>query len=263
MNYVATGPIFCRLIAVDRQGYGGSTPAPGRKVRDIADIVEAVLDHRSVDVAAVYGASGGGPHSLATAALLPDRISRAASLAGIGPSFGPGFDYGHGQVPLMREEIVMARASLDASRDFYRRVLANEEEPDIEAGIYSDNDRRIKRFVNEILAPVRNKIERQLGLPEHRFSVEDAYVDDFHSFASPWGFELGSIAVPVRIFHGLSDIMVPPCHSQWLQTQIPNASLELFPNVGHNFEQLMPHIFAWLAQSDTNPGNSPALDAQR
>ncbi|MER9159327.1 alpha/beta hydrolase [Mesorhizobium sp. M0778] len=251
VNYVASGAVFCRFVTFDRQGYGGSTPMPGRKVSDIAAVVKAVLDRLAVEVAAVYGISGGGPHALATAALLPERILRVASLGGIGPSFGPGFDYAVGQVPLMREEILVARSGPDASREYYRRAVSQLNTPEIEKQVYSENDRRIGRFRSEVLAPVRQKIEQQLGLPDSRYSQEDAYVDDFQSFASPWGFELGSIGIPARFFHGLADMMVPPRHSEWLQSQIPNAGLELFPNVGHRLDQLMPHVFAWLVPNET------------
>ncbi|MQX98057.1 alpha/beta fold hydrolase [Sinorhizobium medicae] len=248
VNYVATAPIFCRLIALDRQGYGGSTPAPGRKVKDIAELVGVVMDHLLIERAAVFGASGGGPHALATAALLPDRISRVASLAGIGPSFGPGFNYADNQVPLMQEEMLMARAGRDASRDYYRRVIARDDDPEIAAGLYCENDLRVGRFVTEVYGGIRKHIESRLGLNDQSYSVEEAYLDDFHSFTAPWEFDLASISVPVRIYHGLADIMVPPAHSRWLQSQIPNAELELFPKLGHSFEQLMPHVYAWLAQ---------------
>ncbi|RWI87845.1 MAG: alpha/beta hydrolase [Mesorhizobium sp.] len=245
-KYVATSPVFCRLVTFDRQGYGGSTPKPGRKVSDIAPIVEAVLNHLSLDVAAVYGVSGGGPHALAAAALLPDRISRVASLGGIGPNFGPGFDYMDGQIPLARQEMLAARSDPEALREFYRRYIVTMEMPDVEKEWFSQNDLRVSRFMREVMAPVKKKIEQQLSLHDAEFSQEDAYVDDFQSFASPWGFELGSIKVPVRFFHGLADIMVPPRHSEWLQSQISNAGLELFPNIGHTLSQIMSHVFAWL-----------------
>ncbi|WP_353010060.1 alpha/beta hydrolase [Mesorhizobium sp. M0843] len=118
-------PLFCRLISFDRPGYGGSSPQPGRQVGDIAPIVEAILDHLSVDVAAVFGTSGGGPSALPTAALLPGRISRAASYGGVGPSFGPGgFDFVDGSATLFRAEIEAARKGEKAARECYRNVIA-------------------------------------------------------------------------------------------------------------------------------------------
>ncbi|PZV34411.1 alpha/beta fold hydrolase [Mesorhizobium kowhaii] len=248
VNYVASGAIFCRLVTFDRQGYGGSTPQPGRKVHHIAPMVEAILDHLAVDTAAVYGHSGGGMLALATAALLPSRVSRAACLAGNGPNFGArGFDYADGCSPLMLEEILEARKGPEASRELYQRYVDPKvSDPEHEKLLYSENDRRIMR----LLAPLREKIAQQLALPESLYATEDAYVDDAQSWVSPWGFDLGSMTVPTRIYHGIEDLQVAPRHSEWLQSQIPNSTLELFPHIGHNLSQLMPHIFAWLVGKD-------------
>ena len=70
-----------RLISYDRPGYGGSTPAPGRTVADCADDVRAICAALKIDRLATWGVSGGGPHVLACAALLPDLVVAAASLA--------------------------------------------------------------------------------------------------------------------------------------------------------------------------------------
>ncbi|ASP89440.1 alpha/beta hydrolase (plasmid) [Sinorhizobium meliloti] len=249
VNYVATAPIFCRLVAFDRPGYGGSTPSPGRKVSDVAPVVEAVLDHLAVDRAAVYGHSGGGMLALATAALLPKRILRVACSAGNGPnSSSDGFDYTKGQSRLMREEIIEARKGPQASREFYREVTARLRDPEIKRQLFSANDLRVER----LLAPLVDQIARRLALADTTYSEEDAYVDDAQSWASPWGFDLGSITVPTRFFHGLEDMMVSRRHSEWMKSQVPNSGLELFPHYGHDLAQLVPHILAWLV-SDSLP----------
>lgn len=242
-SYVASGAFFCRLVTFDRQGYGGSTPEPGRKVSDIAPVVESILDHLAIDRAAIYGHSGGGMLALASAALLPKRITSVACVAGNGPNYGKGdFDYADGPSPLMREEIIEARKGPEASREFYRRVIANMRGPEFEQHLYSENDRR----VNRLLDPLKNKISQQLGLAGSSYSEEDAYVDDAQSWVSPWGFELGSITVPARIFFGLEDLMVARQHSEWFKNQIVTADLALFPHFGHSLSPLMPHVLAWL-----------------
>jgi len=249
VDYIASGAIFCRLVTFDRQGYGGSTPQPGRKVVDVVPIVRSVLDHIGADSAAVYGHSGGGMLALATAALLPKRITKAACVAGNGPNFGPGgFDYTQGPSALLREEIVAARKGPLASRDFYRRIVGRLASPDVEAQVRPENDLRIAHF----LKPLTNKIEQQIALPPSPFSVEDAYVDDAQSWVAPWGFELGSITVPTRFFCGLEDLMASPHHSEWMQTQTPNADLMRFPYLGHSLAALMPHVLAWLVSDMLN-----------
>src|SRR5690349_13882072 len=82
-----------RLIAFDRPGYGGSTPYPGRDIAVVAADVVAILDALGVDRFATYGWSGGGPHALACAALLPGPCLAAATIAGVAPFDAAGLDW--------------------------------------------------------------------------------------------------------------------------------------------------------------------------
>src|SRR5215510_6101946 len=74
-----------RLIGYDRAGFGDSTPRPGRIVADVVEDVAAIADALQIERFATWGVSGGGPHALACAALMPDRVAAAASLAGYAP----------------------------------------------------------------------------------------------------------------------------------------------------------------------------------
>nr|WP_231495923.1 alpha/beta fold hydrolase [Cellulomonas sp. HZM] len=80
-----------RLVSYGRPSYGGSTPRPGRDVASAAADAAAVLDAFGVDAAVSVGASGGGPHALACAALLSGRVTAALCLAGLAPL--DGFDW--------------------------------------------------------------------------------------------------------------------------------------------------------------------------
>lgn len=73
-----------RLIGYDRPGYGESSPQPGRTVADCAADVRAICAEVGIDRMAMWGHSGGGPHVLACAALLPGSgdCCRLACLAG-------------------------------------------------------------------------------------------------------------------------------------------------------------------------------------
>ena len=70
-----------RLISYDRPGFGESSPQPGRTAAD----VRAICAELGIDRLVTWGYSGGGPHLLACAALLPDLVTAAASLAGLAP----------------------------------------------------------------------------------------------------------------------------------------------------------------------------------
>src|SRR5438034_7028956 len=82
-----------RLFSYDRPGYGASTRHKGRAVADCAADLDAVCDALDVEHLAVWGISGGGPHALAAAALLPARVVAAASLASVAPYDAEGLDF--------------------------------------------------------------------------------------------------------------------------------------------------------------------------
>jgi len=82
-----------RTVMYARPGYGASTPSPGRSVADAAGDVAAVLDDLSAGEFVTAGWSGGGPHALACAALLPGRCRGVASIAGVAPPTADGLDW--------------------------------------------------------------------------------------------------------------------------------------------------------------------------
>lgn len=85
-----------RVIGYDRPGYGESSPQPGRTVADTAADVRTICTELGIDRLATWGHSGGGPHVLACAALLPDLVTAAASLASLAPFDAEGLDYFEG-----------------------------------------------------------------------------------------------------------------------------------------------------------------------
>ena len=86
-----------RRITVDRPGYGDSTRQPGRIVADVVLDIVAIADQLGISSFAVTGGSGGGPHALACAALLPDRVLRCLADVSIAPFGAEGLDWLAGQ----------------------------------------------------------------------------------------------------------------------------------------------------------------------
>jgi pimeloyl-ACP methyl ester carboxylesterase len=82
-----------RWVSYDRPGYGGSTAHPGRNVASAAADVASIADALGIGQFAVLGHSGGGPHALACAALLPGRVLAAVSAAGPAPYGAAGLDW--------------------------------------------------------------------------------------------------------------------------------------------------------------------------
>src|SRR3954470_8247735 len=74
-----------RVATPDRPGYGGATRPPGRTVGSVVEDAAAVADALGWGRFAVTGGSGGGPHALACAALLPERVTRCAVIGSNAP----------------------------------------------------------------------------------------------------------------------------------------------------------------------------------
>src|SRR5690348_11857080 len=107
-----------RLVTWSRPGYAGSDPAPGRSVADVVADTTAVLDALGVGEFVTIGWSGGGPHALACAALLPDRCRAAATIAGVAPSTAEDLDWVAGMGEENVEEFGLAMQGGEALTPF-------------------------------------------------------------------------------------------------------------------------------------------------
>lgn len=220
-----------RLLTYDRPGYGGSQPRPGRRVADAAADVAAVADAFGVHQFAVTGWSGGGPHALATAALLPERVTRCALLASVGPLDGPGLDFFAGMSEENIEEFDAAlsgRAALEALLD------------PVAAAVTDDVGAFLAAFAADLPAVDADLVRRpdfeQLLATlfgEAMRPGTDGWVDDDLAFVRRWGVDLSSITVPVSVWQGSADLMVPFAHGRWLADAVPGARPHLLDGEGH------------------------------
>jgi pimeloyl-ACP methyl ester carboxylesterase len=204
-----------RLVSYGRPSYGGSTPNPGRDVASAVADVAAVLGALGVDRVATMGASGGGPHALACAALLPTRVVGAVTLAGIAP-YTREFDWFAG----MRSPGGL-RSALEGGRPA-RAAFAATDEFDPE------------QFVEPDWAAL-DGAWASLGADADRAGQDgpDGLIDDDCAFVRPWGFDLAAIRTPVLVLQGGRDRVVPPAHGEYLARLLPTAELELRPGDGH------------------------------
>ncbi len=235
-----------RLIAYDRPGYGGSTPAPGRSVADCAQDARTVLDALEVDRFAIWGISGGGPHALACAALLADRAVAAATLASPAPFDADGLDWfaDTGEENVEDDKLILsdpeaARAKLAQDRlEFF-----DDTEPDpagshptlfspVDAAVLTDE-------LREYFAR-RNRTGLAPGI--------EGWWDDSVAMLKPWGFSPETIPVPVMVLHGRQDLMVPFGHGEWLARRVPRAEPYLTDDDGHLtlLQNRVPEVHAWL-----------------
>lgn len=220
------------VVMVSRPGYAGSERKVGRNVADVCGDIAAVLDHLGVERFVTAGWSGGGPHALACGALLSSRCRAVATIAGVAPYDGaPDLDWmaGMGEPNVAQfGALIAGDRGLEARIKTFNDALANiqgDQLIDALGGLLSDPDRKV--MVGEC-ADLIAKWMRASATSGHY-----GYWDDGQAFVSPWGFDVAKLAVPVTVWVGGQDLMVPPAHGRWLGDHVPGAiSIEL-PDEGH------------------------------
>ena len=234
-----------RLIAHDRAGYGGSTPKPGRRIGDEATDVAAIADALGLDRFAVYGHSGGGAPTLACAALLPDRVVAASSLAGLAPYPAEGLDWlaGMGELNVADFQLMMSDPTAWELKTAEDAVTMSDAPP-----------RQMAEFLSSLLSSVdRTGMTDELA-EFFRRQAKEGYKagiagarDDSLATVEPWGFELSAIHVPQQLWHGKLDKFVPVSHGEWLAARLPRAEVHIEPNEGHvSLYSRFPSVHDWL-----------------
>lgn len=227
-----------RLVSYARPGYGGSTPNPGRDVASAALEVAAVADALGVGRFAVLGYSGGGPHALACAAMLPDRVVAAATLAGVAPFTGDDgwFDGMHAPGALRA-----AAGSRDA-----RAAFAETDEFDPEQFVDAD----WAALEGEWAAVGRDAQRAEEAGP-------GGLIDDDVAFTRPWGFDLAEVRVPTLLVHGERDRVVPRSHAVRALADLAQARLWMRLDEGHvAVLNVVPDALDWLRER--NGESAPA-----
>jgi pimeloyl-ACP methyl ester carboxylesterase len=220
-----------RLVSFSRAGYGSSNRRPSRSVADVVEDATDLLDALEVDRAWVLGWSGGGPHALACVAFAPERFPGAALIGGVAPYPAEGLDWFEG---MGRENVEEFQATLadpqnsvrSAERDWPKwRDVTGVEVAEVFGGLIDDVDRGslTGEFADFVAAGSRE------GLREGYWG----WVDDDWAFTGDWGVDLGTIGVPVHVWQGGHDKMVPFGHGAWLCDHIPTACRHLHPEHGH------------------------------
>ena len=239
-----------RVITYDRPGYGGSDRHRGHVVTDCAGDVASIADVLGLEHFAVWGGSGGGPHALAVAALLGDRVTRAACVVGVAPyeALGDGWFTGmdpenvkefgwalEGEDRLTEELELEAkhlrqRASVDPSR-----ILDQFDLPPSDKAVLARED-FAQVFRESVFEETRNGV--------------GGWVDDDIALTAPWGFDPATIAVPMQVWYGTSDVLVPPSHGEWIARAVPGAVARV-SDLGHlgDPDSDLVERHAWLTAS--------------
>ncbi len=220
-----------RLLAIDKPGYGGSDPHPGRTLLDLADDVVHVADSLELGRFAVLGESGGGPHALAVGSLVPARVSVLLVTSGAGPvSERWAVD---GMKPANRRLMALARRAPWALRvpmALTRRALLDP----------ARSQRLVARQLQHAPAVDRRVLTHLAGQLDVTASPRDALrvsgraaAQELSLLARPWGFALSSVTCHVELWHGVEDVNVPFAVAERLAEELPDAVAHVVAAEGH------------------------------
>jgi pimeloyl-ACP methyl ester carboxylesterase len=222
-----TRSLGLRLITADRPGVGGSTQLRGRSLLDWPQDVAALADELEIERFAIAGWSGGGPHALAAAHLLGDRVTRLVLASPLGP-----FDEQGSRDLVLNRDLRMiwrlnharfvataaARHESKASRRDLRKFVTHlaEEAP-------ADRD----VLLDPVLEPM---FEEEMGEALVQGGV--GVLDDMWAFLD-WGFVPEDITQPVDVFYGDADDILAPEMYRRLVQRLGAADTHVWVGGGH------------------------------
>jgi pimeloyl-ACP methyl ester carboxylesterase len=229
--FPAAAKLGIRWVSYDRPGYGGSTPSGGRDVASGAAYAARVADELGIERFAVMGHSGGGPHALACAALLPERVLAVVSVAGLAPFGADGLDWFAG---MAASGVASLRAATEgrAAKERYEASGA-EYDPEFTAADRAALSAEWS-WLADVVGPA---MEAGPG----------GLIDDDLAYVAPWGFDPAQAVAPALFLHGARDRVVPSSHSEWLSRRCPLGELRLSSGDGHiSILNSAPAALRWL-----------------
>jgi pimeloyl-ACP methyl ester carboxylesterase len=219
-----------RIIAIDRPGYGLSDFQQGRKLLDWPDDVAQLADSLKIDRFAAIGVSGGGPYLLACAYKMPERMTSATVISGMGPVDDP--EAMKGMLPSMRLGLGIAPR---VPWGFVRLAL------DPVAKMVSRNPSGAKKLVpssapeadkKAFARPEVQEVDRQDLVEAYRKGAQGAFWEVV-TLATPWGFRLEDIHKKIHLWHGEEDITVPQHMGRYVARTLPDCESRFYPGEGH------------------------------
>lgn len=216
-------------FSYSRAGYGRSTRHVDRSVNDVLTDIQEVLNEYGVENFVSVGWSGGGPHALATTG--DPRCKGVLSIAGVGEYGAHDLDFLAGMGPENHEEFGAALSGvatltswMDANANSLKTITGQQLIASL-GGLISDSDKAVltSQFAEDMADNFNSALQQSYY----------GWFDDDVAFIKNWGFDIRKITVPVSLWQGDQDLMVPHAHGKWLLSSIPTAQMTFKPGEGH------------------------------
>ncbi len=244
-----TASLGVRWIAADQPGVGGSTPMNGRKMVDWGTNMEQLADHIGLGAFNVAGHSGGGPHALAIAHHLPDRVSKVVLASPVAPFD----DEGVASMLVMKDLKIIVKI----------RHLHHLTRWLMKAGAKKIN-KSLPSYVKSIADELPKEAKTILRNPEQEALFEEnfrlGYIQNEEGIYEmtlalwDWGFEARDIRQPVDIFYGNEDGIISPRMPLYLSEQLPLATVHEW-NGGNHYSFVDKDRWIEFVTAASEPGN--------
>ncbi len=223
----AIATLGIKLVTADRPGVGGSSPKQPRSILDWVADAEAVADAAGLGQFVVAGHSGGGPHALAIAKELGDRVTRIGLAASIAP-----FDHGvdKGMVTDKDLKLIFKLAHVKWLASAAGKVESKHYEKHLHSFVAHcakewPADETI--FTDPVLEPM---FEAEFAAAFEQGGM--GALDDMWGFLD-WGFAPEDVTQRVTMFVGDADDILEPGMSKSLAERLPDVTLSTWPGAGH------------------------------
>ena len=218
-----------RVIAPDRPGIGLSDYQPMRQLLDWPPVLEELTAHLGCEKFYVMGVSGGGPYALVTAWAMPERVLGVTVCCGAPP------------LRVLGTKGLMWTYKLGLwARRWCPWALA----PGFIVSRWCINRQPSQWPLNWLLAGLNAADKKVMSDPRLYNTISGggiislgsptcAVITDAEVYVSDWGFDLGSIRVPVHFWHGARDKYIPLSFAKRTAAMVPTAITTWTPDDGH------------------------------
>jgi pimeloyl-ACP methyl ester carboxylesterase len=223
-----TRSLGVRVIAADQPGVGRSTRQRGRRMIDWGSDMEQLADALGLDRFAVAGHSGGGPHALAVAVHLPDRVTRGVLASPVGPFDQDGF----------ARMLVMKDLKLIVKLRHFHHVIKWAYKADVKKA-----EKDIGSFVDAMAESDPSDADTFTADPAQREMFEASFTaglmqdeEGLYEMTMAlwdWGFELEDVTQPFDVFYGDADDVISPEMPAHVASRLPHVKAHIWPGAGH------------------------------
>lgn len=235
LDHPADESLLCslniRFISVERPGHGLSDFQPGRRLLDWPEDIRQLADHLGLAGFYVAGHSAGGPHALACAHQLPDRVIAGAVISGVAPMNRPGAYTG---LPLNNQVLAKSARWFPPLTRLIRRMMRGM--------VMGDAQKTAQRLMASIPETDKSVLYAPQYVEIFVSSIREGLRPGWQGVAMDdilinreWGFDPAGVKPRIDIWHGEADVNVPVHAARYLGERLPHNRVTLLPGEGHFF----------------------------